>query len=65
MFASFFLQVLNNKRPKMDHTKIVPADLDSPRLELSVRGLVFVVAFAIFLAIDLCVCVLAEQSSCK
>ena len=23
----------------MDHTKIVPADLDSPRRELSVRGL--------------------------
>ena len=32
----------------MDHTKIVPADLDFLRRELSVRGLGFVVALSVF-----------------
>ena len=32
----------------MDHTRIVPADLDSPRRMLSVNGLRFVVAFLVF-----------------
>ena len=31
----------------MDHTNIVTADLDSPRRELSVRGLGFVVALSV------------------
>ena len=33
----------------MDHTKIVPADLDSHQRELSLRGLGFVVALSFFL----------------
>ena len=41
----------------MDHTKIVQADLDSPRREFSVRGLEFVVALPIFLGIHFsCAC---------
>ena len=37
----------------MDHTKIDPADLDSPHQDLSVRGLRFVVALSVFSGIDL------------
>ena len=38
----------------MDHTKTVTADLDSPRRELSVRGLGFVVAFLVCWQIIVC-----------
>ena len=36
----------------MGHTKIVKADLDLHRRELSIRGLGFVVAFLVRLGID-------------
>ena len=36
----------------MDHTKIVQADLDSPRRELSNGGLGFVVALSVRSGID-------------
>lgn len=36
----------------MDHTKIYQVDLDSPRQELSVRGLGFVAALSIRSGID-------------
>ena len=39
LFGKLFLK----KRLKMDHTKIVPVDLDSPRREIFARSLRFVV----------------------
>ena len=36
----------------MDDTKIYTVDLDSPRRELYVRGLGFVVALSVFLGIN-------------
>ena len=48
----------------MDHTKTDSADLDSPCRELSVHGLVRVVAFLVCSRIDSCVRVLGIQSSC-
>ena len=45
------------KEVKVDLTKIVKADLDSPRPELSYGGLGIVVALSVFSAIEfLCVC---------
>ena len=46
----------------MDHKKIDTAYLDSPRRELSVRGLKFVIAFWFVGELTLCVCVLEVQS---
>ncbi len=46
MIGTLFLHV-KKKTPKMDHTKIVPVDLDSPRRDLSVHGLGFVVALLV------------------
>ena len=48
----------------MDHTKIVQADLDSPRRELSNGGLEIVVALSVFSGIFVCVFLLGVQSSC-
>ena len=45
-------KVILKKRPKMVHTNIVSADLDSPRRELSVRGHGFVVALPVFWGIN-------------
>ena len=48
----------------MDHTKIVTADLDSPRREISVHGLGFVVRSLFgLLANYFCVRLQGEQSS--
>ena len=52
LVGALFLHVLKKKAPKKDHTKIVPADLDSPRRELFVRGLGFVVALSVRWQID-------------
>ena len=49
----------------MDHTKIYPKDLDSPRGELFIRGLGFIVGPLIRWQIDFCRLVLAVQSSCN
>ena len=48
----------------MDDTKMNCRDLDSPRRELAVRGLGFVVALLVHWQIDFFVCILEEQSSC-
>ena len=47
MFGRYLESFLKNE-VKMGQTKIVPTDLDSPRRELSVRGLGFVVAIPFF-----------------
>ena len=52
----------------MNHTKICTADLDSPRRELSVRSLGFVVCSPYVFFFGnwfVCVCVLGKQSSCS
>ena len=49
----------------MDQTKLNKADLDSPRRELSLRGLGFVVAFSVFGEINFRVRLLGVQSSCS
>ena len=48
----------------MDHTKINPADLDSPCREFSNGGLGIVVALLVFWQIDVLSLVLGVQSSC-
>ena len=45
--GALFSHVIKNERPKIDHTKIDKADLDSSRRELSVGGLGFVVALSV------------------
>ena len=49
----------------MDHTKIYTADQDSPRQELSVGSLEFIVAFLVCSGIVFRVCLLGEQPSCN
>ena len=50
--GTLFSHVLKNKRSKMHPTKIVTADLDSPRRELSNGGLGIVVALLVRPGID-------------
>ena len=47
-----FLLVSKNKRPKNDHRKMCPKDLDSPRQELSNGGLGIVVTLLVRWQID-------------
>ena len=57
---------LKNKRSKNNHRKIYPVDLDSPRRELVIRGLGFIVAPLVRWQIDFfCRLVLDVQSSCN
>ena len=50
--GALFLHVLKNKTPKMDHIRTNTVDLDFHHRELSVRGLVFVVALSVRSQID-------------
>ena len=45
-------KVVLKKEVKKDYTKIYQVDLDSPRQELSVRGLGFVVSLLVFWEIN-------------
>ena len=49
----------------MDHSKIDSADLDSPRRELFVRSLGFVVALSFFWQSIFGLRLLGEQSNCR
>ena len=57
--------MFKNKKSRMNHTKIVPVDLDSPRQELFVCGLGFVVALSVLGGIIFRVRLLGEQFSCN
>ena len=50
---------------KIDHIKVYQVGLDSPRRELSVRGLGFVVALLVCLGIGFRVRLQGGQSSCS
>ena len=64
LFSHVSSHVSKNERPKMDHTKIDTADLDSPCRELSNSGLGIAVALLVCRWIILCVRIPKEHSLC-
>ena len=64
IFSVVICKVILKKQVKMDYTKIDTTDLDSPRQELFVRSLGFVIALTVFSGIVFCLRLQGEQSRC-
>ena len=63
-YLGIILKVILKKEVKIDHTKIDPADLNSPRQELSVHSLGFVITLLVRWQINfLCASTLEANSS--
>ena len=62
LFGHYLESSFEKKRSKLVHSKLFPADLDSPRRELSVRGFGLVVDLTFFWELICCVLLLRVQA---